>query len=209
MNETPLSGDNRPSASLSPTRDLLRPKSSLLDLSQRARLHGCVGCLFLTTAAFIQPLCLLVKHALRVDLDSYILLVPFISAYLLCTDVKRPQQTYISSPMDAVGFAAIGLLALIAGWSSGRDEGRYLACAMLAFLCCIVAVGFFFLGRRWMANAAFPIAFLVFLIPLPSPAVAWLENASKLASAEVAGWFFNLSGTPNLRDGPLFQFPNR
>jgi hypothetical protein len=37
-----------------------------------------------------------------------------------------------------------------------------------------------------MAAAAFPVAFLLFLIPLPDALTQWLETASKLASAEAA-----------------------
>jgi len=35
-----------------------------------------------------------------------------------------------------------------------------------------------------------------------------LETASKLASAEAASLFFNIAGTPVLRDGTVFQLPN-
>ena len=53
----------------------------------------------------------------------------------------------------------------------------------------------------------FPLFFLAFMIPLPEAAVDLLENASKEASAEVANWLFLISGTPFLRNGPLFQLP--
>ena len=58
-----------------------------------------------------------------------------------------------------------------------------------------------------MAAAAFPFAFLIFMVPLPDSVVDWLETASKLASAEAAALFFSISGTPVLRDGTLFQLP--
>ena len=53
----------------------------------------------------------------------------------------------------------------------------------------------------------FPLFFLAFMIPLPEAVVDSLENASKVASAEVANWLFLISGTPFLRNGPLFQLP--
>src|SRR5258708_19200216 len=58
-----------------------------------------------------------------------------------------------------------------------------------------------------MAAAAFAITFLVFMVPLPDGAVSWLETASVLASADVAAWFFKLTGTPLLRDGTVFALP--
>ena len=47
----------------------------------------------------------------------------------------------------------------------------------------VAAGGFLFLGARWMAAKAFPVAFLIFMVPLPDAAVDWLEKASMLASA--------------------------
>lgn len=175
-------------------------------------MHGFLGCLILTLAVFIRPLFLLTEHALRVGLDSYILLVPFISAYLLNLDRQRLPRDFASSPAWAGGFAAAGLAALAAGWRMGTpgESGgdNTLAFAIMAFLCWIVAVGFFFLGRDWIAHAVFPIAFLIFMVPLPGAVVERLESASKFASAEVASQLFDLSGTPNLRDGLYFQLPD-
>jgi exosortase/archaeosortase family protein len=54
---------------------------------------------------------------------------------------------------------------------------------------------------------AFPIAFLIFMVPLPDRAVDWLETAYKLASTDAAHLFFLVSGTPVLRDGTVFQLP--
>src|SRR5207249_11958849 len=64
-----------------------------------------------------------------------------------------------------------------------------------------------FLGSKWMTEAAFPVAFLIFMVPLPDGAVNWLETASVLGSADVAALFFKMTGTPLLRDGTLFALP--
>jgi exosortase C (VPDSG-CTERM-specific) len=77
-----------------------------------------------------------------------------------------------------------------------------------SFLCCLAAGGSFFLGRRWMRAAAFPLAYLIFMVPMPDAMADALETASKYASAEVANLLFHLSGTPFLRAGLVFQLPN-
>ncbi len=77
----------------------------------------------------------------------------------------------------------------------------------LAYVCVVTAGGFLFLGSRWMAAAAFPVGFLIFLVPLPDAAVNWLETASVLASADVSALFFDMTGTPLLRDGTVFALP--
>jgi exosortase C (VPDSG-CTERM-specific) len=105
----------------------------------------------------------------------------------------------------------LGVLAFtywihFAGWVPG-DNDR-LALVTLSFLCCLAAGGFFFLGRDWMQAAAFPLAYLIFIVPMPDAMADALEMASKSAAAEVANVLFHLSGTPFLREGPIFQLPN-
>ena len=59
-----------------------------------------------------------------------------------------------------------------------------------------------------MKAAAFPLAYLIFMVPMPDAMADALEMASKTAAAEVANVLFHLSGTPFLRAGPIFQLPN-
>ena len=211
MNKADSPATNSPPSAPLSRRAAAEP--ALGRLSPRAHLYGCIGCLLLTVVLFIQPLVRWADFARRMDLDSYILLVPFIAAYLLFLRGKRLSHDFASAPGWAAGFALAGTAALMACWRvgapvPGADESDYLALTTLALLCWLVAGGFLFLGRAWMSGAAFPIGFLVFMIPLPAQVVVWLENGSKYASAEVAGLFFDLSGTPNLRDGLFFQLPD-
>jgi hypothetical protein len=178
------------------------------DLRQRGRLLGCLGSTALLTVAFIKPLFSLVVHAATTDLHSHILLVPFISAYLLRLQRNNLPREYISSPGLAVMPLVAALAALSAAWglrASGRplSHNDYLALMALSFVCLLAVAGFLFLGRKWMAAAAFPVAFLIFMVPLPDRAAEWLETASKLASTEVAQLFFSISGVPMLRDGTV------
>ena len=76
-----------------------------------------------------------------------------------------------------------------------------------SFVCLVWAAGFAFLGRRWMASAAFPMLFLIFLVPLPDRIVDMMEMGLRLASAEAANMFFAISGTPALKSGTIFQLP--
>jgi exosortase C (VPDSG-CTERM-specific) len=77
----------------------------------------------------------------------------------------------------------------------------------LGFVCFVAAGGAFFFGGAGMRELAFPFGFLIFLVPLPDGIVYWLEMGSMLASADTAFLLFNLTGTPILRDGTVFQLP--
>jgi exosortase C (VPDSG-CTERM-specific) len=84
----------------------------------------------------------------------------------------------------------------------------HLALMMLSFILFLTAGGFLFVGRSWMAAIAFPWCFLFFMIPMPDAMADSLETASKLASTEAASLFFDITKTPVLRDGTIFQLPN-
>jgi len=162
------------------------------------------------SAAFGKQLVGLVALVAASNLHSYILLVPVISLYLLSLRRNDLPQTSSSSP----GLALIGFLAGSAAllfaitMSAALSHNDYLAAMALAFFSFLISGGFFFMGRKWMAAAAFPLAFLFFIIPMPDAMATSLEEASKLASTEAANLFFNLTGTPVLRDKTIFQLPN-
>jgi exosortase C (VPDSG-CTERM-specific) len=162
---------------------------------------------------FARPLLMLISYVARSQLHSYTLLVPFVSAYLLYIRRDQLPKNYTTDLPFALLFLVVGFVALTFTWSldfSGRSlslNGR-IALLTLSFLCCLAAGGFFFFGRAWMQAAAFPLAYLVFMVPMPDAMAYALETASTSASAEVANLLFHLSGTPFLRAGAIFQLPN-
>jgi exosortase C (VPDSG-CTERM-specific) len=163
-------------------------------------------------AAFGVPLYSLAKHAAASDLHSHILLIPFVFVYLIYIHWKQLPQRYGSSPSWALLAAAIAFTTAGVAWrlrasSYPISNNDYLALMAFAFVCFVAAGGFLLLGVEWMRAAAFPMAFLIFIVPLPDPAADYLENASKLASADVANVLFIATGTPVLRDGTVFQLP--
>ena len=158
---------------------------------------------------FTGPLTRLAVYAAHSGLHSHILLVPFVASYLLCIQRKPVLAAYRSSIPGTVATGGSALAALAVGVASRgslslNDE---LALMALAFVSLVAAGGFLFLGSTWMAAAAFPFGFLISMVPLPDAAVAWLEKASVLASAEAAALFFTTAGTTLVRHGTVFELP--
>ena len=176
---------------------------------QRRRIGGCVAYVVLLTLIFIQPLTRLIVYAAHSDLHSHILLVPFIAGYLLYNQRGSLPAPGRRSIGGTVILGAVGVAALAAGiaWRSSLSVNDHLALMALAFVSFVAAGGFLFLGSKWMAAAAFPVAFLIFMVPLPDAAVYWLERASVLASAEAAALYFNIAGTSLVRHGTVFALP--
>jgi exosortase C (VPDSG-CTERM-specific) len=180
----------------------------------RKRRFWAAACfVFLLLVAFCRPLLALANYAAHSELHSYILLVPIVSAYLLY--LRRDQL-----PKRNVADVPVGTVLLVGGWGvflltecldlagPAPSDNRAFVLLTLSFLCCLAAGGFFFLGRSWMRAAAFPFAFLIFMVPMPDAMADALETASKYASAEAANLFFHISGMPFLRAGLIFQLPN-
>ncbi len=176
---------------------------------QRLRIGAWLGWIALATLAFVQPLTRLIPYAAQSELLSYIPLVPLVSGYLLFIQRRMLVTTYRTSIggtaiLSVAGIAALAVETGLRGTLSVNDD---LALMMLAYVSVVAAGGFLFLGSKWMADAAFPVAFLIFLVPLPDRAVNLLETASVLASADVSALFFRMTGTPLVRDGTVFMLP--
>jgi len=119
---------------------------------------------------FAQPLLALINYAAGSDLYSYILLIPFVSAYLLYLRRNQLPKDYVVDRPLAMAFlaAGFGVLAFrywlhFVGQSPAKADD--LALETVSFLCILAAGGFFFLGRVWMQAAAFPLAYLIFMVP--------------------------------------------
>jgi exosortase C (VPDSG-CTERM-specific) len=162
----------------------------------------------LLTLAFALPLTRLVSYASSADLHSHILLVPAVSAYLLYDRRRSLPPRGSSQPVLTASLAAAGLIALTIVWRSTLSPNDTFSSFAFAYVCLLAAGGFYFQGTRWMRAAAFPFAFLLFLVPLPDAAVDAIEKGSQYASAEAAAAFYHLAGTPLLRQGLRFELPN-
>src|SRR5438094_4291734 len=167
-------------------------------------------CIYLAIlcGAFALPLREFVTYARHSEVHSYVLLIPFVTAYLIYIRWKSLSRELSTAWGYALLLAIAGAGALLASQHFvDLGQNDYMTLIALSFVCFVIAGTFLFLGSRWAHSAIFPLFFLAFMIPLPEAAVDLLENASKEASAEVANWLFLISGTPVLRTGTLFHLP--
>lgn len=156
--------------------------------------------------AFARPLVALVRFALADDLLSYIPLIPVVSGYLLWQ--SRPFPRDDSPPLRGwaalPALAAAGLLAL--DWTRGHARpGDSLALATGAFLLLLYAAALGFLGRATLRRSAFPLGFLLFIVPMPHFVRAHLETALQHASAAAAAGMFGASFTHFTREGLMLH----
>ena len=178
-----------------------------LDAKLRSRILGFAGFLALLAVAFFQVLWDLVSLARGVDLHSHILLVPFVTIYLLWIRRHTLPSQIECSPFWAT---LIFVLAAIPWVSAGiwwLNDPDYLSAMTLSFVGLVIGGAFLFFGSQWARAAAFPLFFLIFMVPLPAEAIDALEHASKLGSSEAADLLFGLAGMTYMRDGTHFYLP--
>jgi exosortase C (VPDSG-CTERM-specific) len=157
---------------------------------------------------FAEPLWRLARFAALDELFSYILLIPFLCAYLAWLQKKRLPA--ISPPAKALAVLAIaGGIALTAwNWFAGGMAVDRLALTTLSFLLFLTGAGCLFLGGALMRALTFPFAMLVFMVPFPTWLRQGLETFLQQGSAFCADWMFTVSDVPTLRTGLMFQLPN-
>ncbi len=154
----------------------------------------------------------LLRFAVGSTLYSHIPLIPAVAAWLVW--IRREELPSPSAPslIPAALSAAVGV-ALMAVYVTARVGGRPfgtetgLALTTGAFVAFIHASAAWLLGRRLHRAALLPLAFLVFMLPIPAGVMNVVETLLQHGSAAVARALFGLSGTSMYYEALTFQLP--
>jgi len=128
-------------------------------------------------------------------------LIPPISAWLIWNNRADLSKRPVSS--DPLGYVLVGLsgLMLCAGAFLG-----FRVFEQAALLPMLVGVLLVLLGRRHVKAMAFPLAFLVFMMPIPSSLTQTIAFKIKILATEGAVFLANLLWLPMLRQGSYIHF---
>lgn len=197
---------NNPNDVLAPVAPAARPP--LLSRIPRGLLISTLALVGL----FALPLAELVRFSFSNELHSHVILIPFVSLYLVW--LQRDKLAPTSAPARRLGMSliAFGLAAGAWYWLDLRDlptaelQDR-LSGQMLAFVLLFTGLCAWFLGRTTLRRVAFPLGFLVFMIPMPIAMVDAIESFLQHQSAGMAARFFSLAGMTYYREATFFQLP--
>ena len=178
-----------------------------LSPKQRSRLIGFVVFCAVLGVVFWRTFLGLAQLALRVELHSHILLIPFVSAYLIWVRRDRLPREIRTSPKAALLFFIAGSTAWATALILHLPGSDHLSLMALAIGLLFTGGILLFFGRVWATAALFPLTFLLWAIPLPTGLVEFLEQTSQRGSAEAAELFFSISGMTYVREGMLFRLP--
>lgn len=160
---------------------------------------------------FAAPIYQLLQFAAHSELYSQILLVPFISAYLIW--LKRHSLPSGPQPAGkaAVTFTGAGLALIAAFWlarpAGGMDTEDYLAWIFAAFLLLLTGICCSVLSTATMRALAFPMGLLIFILPIPTVLMDWTTSFLQNGSAMAAYGMFVASGMPVAREDLILHLP--
>ncbi len=160
---------------------------------------------------FAVPLAEVARFALASNLQSYILLIPFISAWLAARD-----RRLLAAGPPAWGWGT-GLAVAAAGALLYSQTASHLASAtrindvlsplILAFVLGTAGISALAFGVPGLRAFWFPLFMLLFMVPLPTSFLrgfsVWLQEWS----ADAAYMMLRLVDLPMYREGLTFRFP--
>jgi len=141
---------------------------------------------------------------------SHIALIPLVSIYLIY--IKRKEIFVNVNYLFIVGIPILLLgIALFLGrflWGTQLDKNNY--ASLINFSIFIFINGAFILlyGMRAYRSALFPLLFLIFTVPIPTPLMDNIIHFLQVGSTEFTNLLFLASGVPFVRDGFAFHLPN-
>lgn len=188
--------------------DITLQRASLMHTVQTSKTRWLLYGLWLATsiAFFWQPLTDLVHFAIKNDNASHVVLIPFLSAWVLFQERKEicPSSSYDFPAACAPFFLAIFLgtwaFRQAANWSLGHRLTVYTLALVLVWIS-----GFAFLfGRVALNSRRFAFLFLLLTVPLPEFLLNHVIFSLQKVSTELTAALFDLLGVPYLREGFVF-----
>ncbi len=129
---------------------------------------------------------------------SHGFIIPFISVYLVWERRRLLSPSSSSSNYVGIGILLFGLFLLIIG-----DMGAELFTTRVSMLFVLSGVVIFLFGREVLKTVLFPIAYLLFMIPLPQIVFNAVAFPLQLLAARLGTVIIQFFGVPVLREGNL------
>jgi exosortase len=172
-----------------------------------ARLSVYAAWVLASSVAFAGPLRTVAQFAAENDDASHIFVIPFISAVTIYL-----QRKVIFARLSR-GFAVsvtLGVFAiLLAVMAATRNDSWHVSTTLAAYMLALVSLwigGFAFcFGSPALSSARFPLLLLLLTVPVPNFLLAHVVHALQSGSAAIVNAIFEVTGTPFLREGFVFQ----
>jgi exosortase len=134
---------------------------------------------------------------------SYGFMVPLFSAYVAWDAREELARRPLAPARSGLGLMAVGLALLVVGLRAGS-----LTVQTLSLPITVAGALLLTLGPARTHALAFPLAFLVFMVPLPEGVLPALSLPLQHAAAVAGEWMLWLVGVPVVREGLYVTVPS-
>jgi exosortase len=168
-----------------------------------------VAFILISGLAFCKTLSTLIRYSLGSDSSSHIILIPFISFFLLYVERRRIFSVTRTSIASGVSLALGGLfLYCMANRSTFPQDGNWPLSVETLSLVLVWVAGFVICyGLVALRAGAFPLLFLLLMVPIPDAILDRTIYALQAGSTEISYLIFQAVGTPVSRHGFLLSVP--
>lgn len=130
-------------------------------------------------------------------------MVPLISGYLVYQRMEKLRQVALE-PTNTGFLLIVGAVGLLLAGSLGAE----LFVARFSLLFLLAGMTLFFTGWKMLRAVAFPLAFLVLMVPLPALIYNQVTFPLQLLASRFSSSGLELLGIPVLREGNVLILPN-
>jgi exosortase len=179
-------------------------------LAGNSRKHAMFAAfIVISSLAFYKTLSAVIRYSLASsDSSSHIVLIPIISFFLLYLE---RQKIFSITRTSIVPGASLTLLSIFFYWLVNRSsfpQGNWqLALETLCVVLVWIAGFLLCYGFAALRAAAFPLLFLLLMVPLPDVILDRAIYALQSGSTEISYLIFQMVGTPVSRHGFLLSVP--
>lgn len=168
-------------------------------------------------AAYCLGVCVAHGQVLRALFDysrqdmsaSHLVLIPLVTCGLVYQNRDSIFASARTAWREGASVVLAGLALSVAAVVYRPSDGGYDGLSAAVSAVVILWIGGFLLiyGRTTFRAALFPLAFLVFTVPIPTAVLDGATAMLKAGSTELVAGLFTLTGTPYLREGFIFTLP--
>ena len=180
------------------------------DGNSSAKAHLAFGALVLvSTIVFWRTLSAWFTYSVHNPSGSHIVLIPLVSAFLIFRERRRIFSRVRPSMIAGLG---VILLGIALHWTAIRDPLSWqaddsLSAAAVAILLILVGGFLASYGLAAVREAAFPLLFLLLMIPPPERFLNWTIELLQCGSTEISYLLFKMVGVPALKQGFVISVP--
>lgn len=163
----------------------------------------------LSIVVFWLPLTNLVGLSLQYEHYSHILLIPLVSVWLIYV----ARKSIFLHVQYSLGVGTVLLLVGLTMYSFAQrnflqwSESDSLSASIVSIVVVWMAGFVLCYGTQTFRAAAFPLSFLLLVVPIPTPLLDKIILMLQKGSAEVACELFRLASVPVFREGFIFALP--